>query len=72
MLRDYLEILLLLAVVCTAVIYSPGNMAQAAPAIERGNSIQARKNAIATPACDPGETPFWIDAAVMECLKEQR
>ena len=72
MLRDYLEILLLLAVVCTAMIFSPSNMAEAAPAIERGNSVQPRQNASAVHACAPGESPFWIDAAVMECLKEQR
>ena len=72
MLRDYLELLLLLAVVCVAMAISSGNTAEASPSDEHLNSVQSNRNTSASRACALGEIPFWIDPATMECLKEQR
>ena len=52
MLRDYLELLLLLAVVCVAMAISSDKTAEASPSEEHMNSVQFDRNTSASHACD--------------------
>lgn len=69
MLREYLNIAALLAVVCAAMVLSQHLDARAEPADKP--TAQDRRDEAARHACGPGESVSWISADAHECLRER-
>lgn len=71
MLRDYAEIILMLAVVCAAMVLGPHLDARADKQhYAHADATQAKRDTAARHACPPGETVVWVSASAHECLRE--
>lgn len=71
MLKKYLELLLILSVVCGAMVLSQHMDANAdQPEGPPATSAQDQRDTAARQACPPGETVVWVSPTAHECLRE--
>lgn len=71
MLKQYVELLLILSVVCGAMVLSQQMDAKAdQPDAAPLAAAQDKRDNAARHACPPGETVVWVSASAHECLRE--
>ena len=70
MLKKYVELLLILSVVCGAMVLSQQMDAKADQPDAAPAAAQDKRDTAARHACPPGETVVWVSASAHECLRE--